>query len=213
MNLHNTRAIIRLSWHILIAQLAVVINGVADTIMAGHYSANHLAGVGIAAGIYTTVFFSLQGLLQGLTSLIARDFGAGKYQAIGDLVRQGCWVALLLSIIGIVILYFPMWILELAQVPQSIRPIILAYLQVIVWGLPGAMLARIFYSLTPSIHKPRPVMVINLCTIVIKIPLTYILMNGKFGLPEMGGVGCAVSSVVMFWSMAIFALLFLYFDS
>lgn len=213
MNLKNTRAIIRLSWPILIAQIAVLINGVADTVMAGHYSAAHLAGVGIAAGIYATVFFSLQGILQGLTPLIARNFGAGDYQAIGDLVRQGFWIALLLSVIGVIVLSFPMWILELAQVPQSVQPISAAYLHVIAWGLPGAMLARIFYSLTSAIHKPRPVMVINLCTLLIKIPLSYFLMNGKFGLPEMGGVGCAVGSVVMFWSMTLFALLFLSFDS
>ena len=211
MRFKSIRAIVTLSWPILVAQLAVLANGVADTVMTGHYNAAHLAGIGIGAGMYATVFFTLLGVLQGLSPLMARYYGAGNNPAIGKLVRQGVWVALGLSVIGVVLLSFPRPILEMAQVPTEVLPVAEGYLRVISWGLPGLMLARVFYIFSPSVHKPRAVMLINLCTLFIKIPVSYVLLRGRFGLPELGGIGCAVGSMVMFWSMFLlsFGLLFI----
>lgn len=106
MRLEHTRAIVRLSWPILVAQLAILANGVADTVMTGHYGAAHLAAVGIGAGIWITVFVTLMGVIQGLSALIAHDYGAGETKAIGEHVRQGIWLALCLSVPGVVILSF-----------------------------------------------------------------------------------------------------------
>lgn len=47
-------SLLRLAWPVLVAQLAVVANGVIDTMMAGRFSAVDLAAVGIGASIYVT---------------------------------------------------------------------------------------------------------------------------------------------------------------
>ncbi len=57
----------------LVAQLAVMANGVIDTVMAGRLSAVDLAAVGIGASIYVTV----TGVLLALTPTVARLHGAG----------------------------------------------------------------------------------------------------------------------------------------
>jgi len=41
------KAVVRLAWPVLVAQLAVIASGVLDTVMAGRYSAVDLAAVGI----------------------------------------------------------------------------------------------------------------------------------------------------------------------
>ena len=43
------RDILRLAWPVYVAQIAIMANGVVDTVMAGHYGTIDLAAVGIGA--------------------------------------------------------------------------------------------------------------------------------------------------------------------
>lgn len=212
MHLAHTRAIVRLSWPILVAQLAILASGVADTVMTGHYGVTHLAAIGIGAGIWITVFITLMGVLLGLAPLIARHFGAGELQAIGEHIRQGLCLALALSVLGVALLSFPGPLLELMRVPLEVAEIAVRYLRAIAWGMPAALLVRVFYGWTPAVGRPRPVMLVNLAALFVKIPLSYALLRGLYGLPELGGVGCAVGSVGMFWTMLLLAFLLVVFD-
>ena len=86
-------AIARLSAPIYIAQIAVFFNSVADTIISGHYHVDHLAAIGLGSAIWASVFLPTMGVLQGLSPIIARYFGANDLPGIGRLVRSGVWVA------------------------------------------------------------------------------------------------------------------------
>jgi MATE family multidrug resistance protein len=44
-------------------------------------------------------------------------------------------------------------------------------------------------------------MVIGFLGLLINIPINYILIFGKFGMPEMGGVGCGVATASVYWMM------------
>ncbi len=93
-----------LGWPILVGQIAVLGNGVIDTIMAGQRSAADLAVVGLGASIYISIFVGFRGVLMGLTPIAAGHFGAGRLSEIGDDVGQTVWVALLLAACGIPLL-------------------------------------------------------------------------------------------------------------
>lgn len=205
MRFRDARAIIRLSWPILVAQLAVLANGVADTVMTGHYRAIHLAAVGIGASIYITVFIAGLGMLQGLSPIIARLFGANDKARIGLQVRQGALLALAVALPGVAVLSFPAPLLALVRVPGAVMPVAIQYLHATAFGLPAILLARVFYSLAPAVGKPRAVMAINLCALAVKIPLSYALLFGRFGLPELGGPGCGVASSIAAWLMLALA--------
>ena len=101
------RKLFHLSWPVLIAQLAVMANGVIDTIMAGRLSAVDLSAVGVGASIYIAVFVSAMGVLLALTPTVAQLYGAGRYLEIGEEVRQSAWLALFLGGIVIVVLRHP----------------------------------------------------------------------------------------------------------
>src|ERR1035438_2783999 len=87
----QTREIIHLAWPFLIAQLAVMANGVIDTAMAGRLSATDLAAVGIGASIQITVLMSLMGILLALPPIIAHLYGAGRRAEIGRELHQSIW--------------------------------------------------------------------------------------------------------------------------
>ena len=129
----------------------------------------------------------MMGILQGLSPIIGRFFGAGDFSAIGRHLRAGAWLALALSIPMMLVFAFPDAALELAQVPAGVRPLTRNYLHALAFGVPALMLARVFYAFAPAAGHPRAVMTMNVVAMTLKLPLSYALVNGAWGLPELGG--------------------------
>jgi MATE family multidrug resistance protein len=199
------RAIGRLAWPVLIAQLAVIASGVLDTIMAGRYSAVDLAAVGIGASVYFSVFIGLLGVVQALSPIAAQLYGAKHYERIGEETRQTAWLGLGLAVVGVVLLAFPDPFLRLSSAPPEVEVRTRAYLQGIAWALPAMLLFRVFFALTTAVSRPRAVMLINLVYLAIKAPLNYVFIYGVAGMPAMGGPGCAVATAIASWFICVIA--------
>lgn len=197
--------IFRLGWPVFIGQVAVVSNGVIDTIMAGRYSTVDLAGVGVGAAIYFSVFIALMGVLLALTPIASQLYGAGRYSEVGEEVRQSVWLAMGLGIVCFALLRHPDPFFALTELPPEVEERSRGYLSAIAWGVPAALLFRVFYGFSTAVAKPRVVMALNLIGLAIKVPLNLVFMYGWFGAPELGGVGCAVSSSVIAWVTCVLA--------
>jgi multidrug resistance protein, MATE family len=185
------RDILHLAWPVLVSQVALVANGVIDTVMAGRLGAVELAGVGIGAAIVMTVMVTCSGVLLALTPIIAHLHGAGRSADIGEEVRQSLWVALGLSLLGIALLRFPAPFLDIAHLQPEVEERARAYLAASSWSIPGLMLFRVFSGLSTGIGEPRAVMRFNLFGLLFKIPLNLAFV------PFFGGAGCAMSSAVI----------------
>jgi MATE family multidrug resistance protein len=196
MSRNIARELFRLGWPVFIAQLAIMGNGVIDTVMAGRYGTVDLAAVGIGASIYASVFFALMGVLLALTPIAAQLYGAEKHADIGEEVRQTAWLALFLSLIAIALLRNPEPFLALSQLTPDVEVRVRGYLDLLSWSAPAAMLFRLFYSFSTAVSRPRVVMALNLVGLALKVPLNWVFMYGHFGAPEMGGVGCAVATAI-----------------
>jgi MATE family multidrug resistance protein len=207
------RDIVKLGWPVLIAQLAVMINGVIDTVMAGRLGAADLAAVGIGASIYISVFVTMMGVLIALTPVAAQLYGAGRLQEIGEEVRQSAWLGALLALVAFVVIYFPDPFLALAQVAPEVEVKTRSYLRNIALGIPAMLMFRVFYSFTTAVSRPRVIMALNLVGLALKIPLNLVFMHGYLGMPALGGPGCAVSTSIISWILAISAWLVCWFDA
>lgn len=207
------RDLVKLGWPVLIAQLAVMINGVIDTIMAGRLSATDLAAVGIGASIYISVFVTLMGVLIALTPVVAQLYGAGRRAEIGEEVRQSLWLGTFLTALAFVLIRFPDPFLALAQVAPEVEVKTRAYLATIALGVPAMLLFRVFYSFSTAVSKPRVIMLLNLIGLALKIPLNLVFMHGALGMPALGGPGCAVSTSIIAWITAIGGWSICYLDS
>ncbi len=202
-----SRDLLRLAWPVLVAQLAVMANGVVDTVMAGHLSAVDLAAIGIGASIYVTVFVTTMGVLLALTPTVAHLYGAGRYAEIGGEVRQSLWVALGLTLLAVFLLRHPEPFLALSQLQPDVAAKVRAYLDAIAWSVPAALAFRLFYGFSSGIGRPRPIMVFNLLGLALKIPLNAVFMYGLWGAPALGGPGCAVATTLIAWVTALLAWL------
>ena len=206
--------ILRLAWPVFIGQLAVMANGVIDTVMAGRLSPTDMAGVGVGASVYTTVYIGLMGTVLGLSPIVAHHYGAGRHAEIGDAFRQAAWLALLLAIPGCAALAWTGPWLSFSAPPPEVAEVTRDYLWAVAAGLPAALLFRVFYALNTAISLPRTVMYINLAGVALKVPLNALFMFGAepIGLPALGGAGCGVSTTVVAWASLLMALAWLAVD-
>ena len=193
--------LLRLAGPVLVAQVAVVANGVIDTVMAGRISALDLAAVGVGAAIYITVFMACMGVLLALTPTVAQLYGAGRRGEIGEEVRQSAWLALMLAACGIVVLRNPEPFLLLTHLRPEVETKVRAYLEAVSWGIAPGMMFRIFYGFMTGIGRPRGIMGFNLIGLAVKVPLNAMYM---FGL-GMGGAGCGASTATVSWITALLA--------
>jgi len=197
--------IYRLSWPVLVAQLAVMAYAVIDTMMAGRYATDDLAAVGIGASIYVSVFVSLLGVLLAVSPIAGQLLGAGRHAEIGEQVRQGMWLTLALAVLSIFVFAFPEPFLALSRPAPEVEAKVRSYLAVAAWGAPAALAFRLFSSYTTAVSLPRAMMALNLAGLAIKVPLAWVLVFGHAGAPALGAAGCALSTAIVFWIIAVAA--------
>src|SRR5258706_257379 len=164
------RSVFRLAWPVLVAQLAVIASGVLDTVMAGRYSAVDLAAVGIGASVYFSVLIGLLGVVQALSPIAAQLFGGKHLERIGEETRQTAWLALGLSVLGVLLLAFPEPFLRLSSAPPEAAARTPTYLQRIAWPPPPMLASPQLFALTTAVSRPRAVMAINLVYFAATIP-------------------------------------------
>lgn len=197
---------------ILVAQLAFTVMGFVDTVMAGSVSATDMAAVAIANSIWFPVLMFLVGILMAITPIVAQLFGAKKQHKIAQVVQQGIWLVLIVFIPTMALLYYSPMILEYMDVQDRLATLTTSYLRTISLALPFACTYQVFRSYHEGLGITVPTMVIGLIGIMVNIPANYIFINGKFGMPALGGVGCAVASVLVFIAMSISMIAYSYYN-
>ncbi|MFM0050259.1 MATE family efflux transporter [Caballeronia grimmiae] len=199
----DVRKIASLAWPVLIGQLAVIAFGVIDTAMVGRFSATDLAALGLGSSIYISVYIGLTGILVALQPIAGQLFGAGREREIGEETRQALWLAAALAVAGFVLLYFPEPLLSLAKAPPALHDRTVDYLRILSFGLPASLAFRVYSSLTNAVGKPRLVMFLQVGGLALKFPLNTWFIFGGFGVPALGGPGCALASTLINWVLAI----------
>ena len=199
----DVRKIVALAWPVLIGHLAIIAFSVIDTAMVGRYSATDLAALGLGSSIYISVYIGLTGILTALQPIAGQLFGARREAEIGEEVRQALWLAAVLSVIGFVCLYFPQPLLSIADTPPALHDRTLAYLRILSLGLPASLAFRVYGSLANAVGKPRLVMFLQVGALMLKVPLNLWFIFGGFGVPALGGPGCAIASTMINWLIAI----------
>lgn len=188
-----------LAWPILVGQLAVIANGVIDTALTSRYSATDLATLALGTAIYVSIFVGLSGVLAALSPVVGQLFGAQRFGDIGSEVKQGAWLAIFLTFAGALLLFFPQPLLALAHASPQLEAKATLYLRILILALPATMGFRIYASLNTAIGRPKMIMGLQIAGLALKLPLSALFVFGGFGLPAMGGPGCAVATAVIAW--------------
>lgn len=196
-------AILSLAGPILGAQIAQTSMGFVDTVMAGRVGATDLAAVAIGSSLWVPLYLFVSGVILATTPNVAGLYGARNLSGIGPLVRQSLWLGIALGLVAFVLLRSTAPLLDLMGIDGELRPQVLHYLDGVSWGFPAIGVFQVLRCCSEGMSITRPVMVISFTALALNIPMNFIFIYGKFGLPAMGGAGCGWATGCVMWFMLI----------
>ncbi|WP_085248094.1 MATE family efflux transporter [Gilliamella mensalis] len=210
---HEIKNLTKLAVPVLVAQVSQTAITFVDTIMAGNYSKTALSGVAIAVSIWLPTILFGQGLLTVLTPIISNLNGAAKRDQVANHTRQGIVIALILSILMMLFLYHSDKVINLrSSADHPIDPemvdVAVSFLRAIMWGVPAFLFFLVYRNQCEGLSNTKPAMVIIFIALLANIPINYVLIYGKLGLPAFGGAGCGITAAIIFWLMFILIRLY-----
>ena len=192
-------ALWQLAWPILIGQLATIGMSVADVAMAGHVSAQDLAGVSLGVSIWHIVIVTIMGLLMAVNPIVSQHVGAGTLGQIPGVVRQALWNALGVGLLAMLVANAAAQVFDVMRIEPVVRDLAKQFVLVISLALPAFCCYRVLYGYSASINQTKPMMVIALLALALNVFINWLLVFGNLGFPRLGGLGCAWSTVLCIW--------------
>lgn len=191
--------LLRLSAPMIATQFFIMGMGFVDTAMSGQYSSLDLAGVAMGGVILWPLFMLFAGVLTALTPMVSQHVGGGRRLAIGALIQQGIWVAMIFGVILFLLVRISEPLLILFDVAPEAVSIAMAYLKAASWGCPAVMLYVTLRYACEGLGQTLLPMLIAGTTLPINAGLNYVLIYGLFGAPELGGEGCGWATAITMW--------------
>lgn len=200
----EARATFVLALPVVVAQLLSVAMNVADTVLAGHLDTRVLAAVAMGYQVWVLALLIVIGLMLAVTPAVAQLDGAGRRAETGGVLRQSLWIALALGLLLFLGLHqgAPA-LLDAFSVVPAIREDALAFLRAIAWG---AFPLAIFFAcknFSEGLSLTRPSMYFSILAVAVLVPLAWVLMYGRFGVPPLGARGAGIAHATVLWLQAL----------
>lgn len=193
----SNRQILKIALPITLALLVPQLNFVANTYFLGRLGESELGTAGIT-GVYYLIFALVgNGLNSGLQALIARRAGEGRPIEIGRLFAQSLWVALFFAAGAILISYIimPSFYSAALTIPK-VRDTATEFMKIRIWGLPFLYMFQVGNALLVGTNNSRYMKYGFIIEAVLNIVLDYALINGHWGMPNLGFNGAAIASII-----------------
>ncbi|PMC39206.1 MATE family efflux transporter [Bacillus sp. UMB0899] len=210
INFLNKKKIMYLSsilFPILITQLGLFSMNFFDTTMSGKVHPNDLAGVAIGSSLWVPVYTGLSGILLSITPIVAQLVGAKNTKNVPYMVVQGLYVSIFISVIILVSGFFILDpILTNMGLEYEVRHIAKWYLITLSMGIFPLFLYAVLRCFIDALGFTRVTMIITLASLPINFVFNYLFIFGKFGFPELGGIGAGIASAITYWCITAIAI-------
>lgn len=173
---------------------------VLDTMMVGKYGGKvAVSAVGLSSEILYTfinIFISV-GIAIGITSLVARKYGAKKYDSAEEYASIGIFIGTIISLfISIMMFIFSKNILTIAQAKDDVINLGVTYMRIISFGLFFNMLTSMLNGILRGYGNTKIPLLTSFLINVVNLSLDWVLIFGRFGFPELGVKGAAIATSI-----------------
>ncbi|MEP7729336.1 MATE family efflux transporter [Marinomonas primoryensis] len=179
---------------------------VVDTIMLGHYSALHLAAVGLASSLWLPVGCFLIGVTFGITPLVTRHLHGRQPKLVNLYMSQAIGLSVVLGLFASLIVVFVLpHFARFMATEEETRLVSVSYLYIFAPALPMLALMTAYKNLFEAAGRPGFPLFVASTGLALNVLFNYVLIFGKFGFPEMGAEGAALaSSLSLYLAVSMF---------
>lgn len=167
-----------------------------DTFMIGTQGELAVAAVGISSQFASLLFAAYFGFASGGMLFFAQYWGAkdekGICRAYGVVLVCMMLVGLLFAGVAVI---KPEFILNIYTDKTAIQEVALPYLRIVGYSFPLQVLAMAMSSLLRSTERVKIPLLASIAALGTNLLINWLLIFGKFGLPQMGVAGAAIGTV------------------
>lgn len=196
---------------IFTTQIALSAMSFFDTNMSGKFSPADLAGVAIGTSLWLPVQTGLSGILIGITPVVSHLLGSKRNDKIGHNVVQGLYLGVA---VGFVVLAAGALLLKPILNGMPLEPrvsqVAFYFLCALAFGVIPLFGYTVLRSFMDALGQTRITMMITLVSLPVNILLNYLLIFGRWGFPQLGGVGAGVATVSTYWLIFLISLFFVH---
>jgi len=172
-----------------------------DLVLIGRLGEQAVAAAALANTVYFVSFTVGMGVMSAVAPLAAQAFGAGDAHGVRRALRVGLWAALLISL---PMMAFPLYgeriLLAVGQAPEPAH-LAQQYLFGLAWAATPALWLLAIRGFMGALNRPEPVLWITLAAIPANALLVYLLINGLWGLPQLGLFGAGLAHTIVNYTM------------
>jgi len=207
-HLAEIRRTLELGTPVMVGLVASFGMNFVDTVMSGRLPEKDIALAALATGgaVWSAMLMFTLGILMALQPTVAQLDGAGRRSEAGVVARQALWLAIALSIPFFLLMSHGGAVLSALEVEASIIPVADGYMDALSWGAPGMCMVFLLRFFSEGTGHTKPTMYIGLLGIVLNVPLNWILMFGKLGMPALGARGCGYATAIVIWLQVLLLL-------
>ncbi|MBO0999811.1 MATE family efflux transporter [Bacillus sp. SD075] len=193
---------------ILITQISMYAMTFFDVMMSGQYSTQDVAGVSIGSSLWTPVYTGLSGILIALTPVVSQLLGSRQSKSVSYSVMQAVYLAVALAMFILIIGAFSLNpVLNAMDLEDNVHMVAHDYLIALSIGIIPLFIYNALRAFIDALGQTRISMIITLCALPVNVLFNYLLIYGKFGFPELGGVGSGYATAITYWLIALVAIL------
>ena len=198
--------IFTLSLPLIIGNIAHMLIGAVDVLVASRHGTSTLAAISVSNAILASLFIIGIGLMAGITPVISNYLGEGRpsKKYLLSTINYSLLLAFVFAIIGIAIIPF----LDKFGFEESLLPVMKQYILIVAFSNFGGYL---HFSLKEFLQAYEITLIPNVLlvlAIIFNLVFNIIFVFGFWIIPSMGAVGLAISTLLVRTLMGIILLIY-----
>ncbi|MBL4869185.1 MAG: MATE family efflux transporter [Pseudomonadales bacterium] len=206
---HRIKTILVLALPIMTGMLSQSVLNIIDAAMVGSLGETALAGVGIGGYATFAACALAMGLGSGVQAMVSRRKGEGKTNVMGEPLNAGILMTLVIGIPIILIVFsFSDFFLQLLSADSAVVAVATPYFEMRVIGVFAVGFNFSFRGYWNGINRSTVYMSTIIAMHVVNVAVSYCLIWGHLGLPEMGATGAGLGTTIsLYMGSIIYAIL------
>jgi MATE family multidrug resistance protein len=201
--LAEVKPIVRLAAPLTGGYLLELAKAITGMIIVGRMGSTQLAAVNLSVDVLYSFMMTPIGILSMVAIVIGAAKGKENDDAVATALRDGAWLALMLSIPSMFLCLALPHVFALCGQGAEVVSYARAFLTPVAVGLIPWLLFVVLRGALAALGRAAAGITAIAIGIVLNVPLCYGLVHGSFGLPRLGVAGAGIASAIVNWIMLL----------